>query len=141
MPPSFTIRSALAEDEEAVIGLWKACGLVVPHNDPSADFRLAHGKANSDILVYVEGGAFVGAVMVGHDGHRGWVYYVAAHPDYRRRGVGRRLMKQAEDWLREQGVRKIMLMVRDTNRSVVDFYEHIGYSIKPNVVMEKWLDK
>ena len=140
MSINLTLRPATADDKSTVVALWKDCGLVAPYNDPVADFRFARAKANSDVFVAVnETGMIVGSVMVGHDGHRGWPYYVSAHPDHRRRDIGRALMRQAENWLREQGILKIMLMVRDTNAQVVTFYERNGYKTKPNIVMEKWL--
>ena len=78
------IRSATLEDEAAIVALWQACGLTVPYNDPAQDFRFALGKANSDILVFDD---LSGSVMVGHDGHRGWLYYVSASwPDRRLKG-------------------------------------------------------
>ena len=46
--------------------------------------------------------------MVGHDGHRGWVYYLAVTAGARRRGLGRELMRASEDWLRARGVPKLV---------------------------------
>lgn len=135
-----TIRPATAADEQAVIALWHACGLVVPHNDPAVDFRFAKCGPNSDVLVGVaESGQIVGSVMVGHDGHRGWVYYVATSPATRGQGVGRRMMDAAEDWLRERGVAKLQLMIRETNTEVADFYSRLGFEKIPRIVMNKWL--
>lgn len=135
-----TIRPATADDEKSVIALWQACGLVVPHNDPAADFRFAKSGPSSDVLVGVnESGRIVGSVMVGHDGHRGWLYYVAADPDARGEGIGRKMVSVAEDWLRERGVRKVQLLIRETNVAVAKFYERIGYKAEPRVVMSRWL--
>ena len=82
----------------------------------------------------------IGSVMVGHDGHRGWVYYLAADPVQRRAGIGRALMRAAEDWLKARGVRKLELMVRSSNSAVLEFYGRIGYETEPVVVMSRWLD-
>lgn len=137
---SFTIKTAIADDEPSVVALWQACGLVVPHNDPGADFRFAKRGPNSDVLVGVdESGRIVGSVMVGHDGHRGWLYYVAADPDARGEGIGRQMIGAAEGWLRERGVRKVQLMIRETNTEVAKFYERVGYKTEPRVVMSRWL--
>jgi ribosomal protein S18 acetylase RimI-like enzyme len=139
---SLTVKSALAEDEPAVVALWHACGLVAPTNDPVADFRFAKAGPSSDVLVAVDAsGEIAGSVMVGHDGHRGWLYYVAASPASRGEGVGRQIVQAAEDWLRQQGVWKAQLLVRDTNTKVVSFYEHLGFEVSPRVVMSKVLGK
>lgn len=134
------LRSAAAEDEEAVVALWRACDLVASYNDPAADFHFARTGSCSDVLVGVtDAGEITGSVMVGHDGHRGWLYYVAARPTARSKGVGRQLVEAGEDWLRERGVVKVQLLVRETNTKVVTFYEHLGFEVAPRVVMSKWL--
>ena len=135
-----TIRSAAPDDEAAVVALWNACGLTVSYNDPVADFRFARAGACSDVLVGEdESGRISGSVMVGHDGHRGWLYYVASAPDVRGSGIGRQMVAAAEEWLRQRGVLKAQLMVRETNTKVVAFYERLGFEVAPRVVMGKWL--
>src|ERR1700733_9877505 len=135
-----TIRSAAADDEPAVIALWRACDLVASYNDPAADFAFAKAGACSDVLVGEdESGRIKGSVMVGHDGHRGWLYYVASDPAARGVGFGRQMVTAAEDWLRERGVVKVQLLVRETNTKVVSFYEHLGFEVAPRVVMSRWL--
>ncbi|WP_207460254.1 GNAT family acetyltransferase [Azospirillum sp. SYSU D00513] len=137
-----TIRSAVPEDEPGVVELWRACGLVASYNDPAADFRFAKAGACSDVLVGEdEAGRISGSVMVGHDGHRGWLYYVASAPHARGNGIGRHMVQAAEEWLRQRGVVKAQLLVRETNTKVVSFYEQLGFEVAPRVVMGKWLDK
>ena len=89
-----------------VIALWQACGLTRPWNDPAADIALARRGPNSTVLIGRDGDAIVATAMVGHDGHRGWVYYVATDPDRRAKGYGRAIMNAAEDWLRAAGIAK-----------------------------------
>lgn len=137
---TLTIRSATAADEAAVIDLWTRSGLVVSHNDPGTDFRFARGGPSSDVLVAVDADRrILGSVMVGHDGHRGWLYYVAVDPASRRRGLGRSLVAAAEHWLRARGIAKVQLMVRETNHEVAAFYARIGYDPMPRINMQKWL--
>ena len=139
---SLTVKSAVAGDEQEVVALWRACDLVASYNDPVADFRFAKAGPCSDVLVGVDvAGEVAGTVMVGHDGHRGWLYYLAAHPTSRSKGVGRRMVQAAENWLRQRGVVKVQLLVRETNTKVVSFYEHLGFEVAPRVVMSRWLGK
>ena len=135
-----SLRIATQTDESAVIAIWTASGLVTTYNDPSGDFRFATAGACSAVLVNEdEAGQINATVMVGHDGHRGWLYYVAVSPHMRRTGLGHAMVHAAEQWLRERGVVKAQLLVRETNTSVVAFYEHIGFEVTPRVVMGKWL--
>ena len=75
--------------------------------------------------------------MAGYDGHRGWVYYVAAHPEHRSRGLGGRLMRHAERWLEGLGAPKVMLMIREENEGVRRFYEGLGYEVERRTVMSR----
>jgi hypothetical protein len=87
----------------------------------------------------LDGDALVGTAMVGADGHRGWVYYVAVAPSHQRRGVGRLLLQGAESWLARRDVPKVQLMVRGTNTAARGFYERLGYDDARTVVLGRWL--
>src|SRR5271155_2533684 len=91
-------------DIGAVVTLWQRCGLTRPWNDPAADIAMARRGTNATILVGRAGEAIAASVLVGHDGHRGWVYYVAVDPAHRQKGYGRAIMNAAEDWLREASI-------------------------------------
>jgi ribosomal protein S18 acetylase RimI-like enzyme len=134
------IRAATSEDEAAVVDLWRVCGLVTSYNDPAADFAFARAGACSDVLVGVDDdGVIRASAMVGHDGHRGWFYYVASDPNSRGTGFGRQIVDAGESWLRQRGIAKVQLMVRETNTKVVAFYEHLRFEVTPRVVLAKWL--
>jgi ribosomal protein S18 acetylase RimI-like enzyme len=114
--------------------------LTRPWNDPAADIALARKGTNAAVLVGRDNGAIVASAMVGHDGHRGWVYYVVVDPDHRQKGFGRAVMDAAEDWLRTRGIAKLQLMVRPDNSKVQAFYESIGYDEQERIIYAKWLD-
>ncbi len=127
-------------DVEHVIALWQRCGLTRPWNDPASDIAFARRGANATILIGRADGALAATAMVGHDGHRGWVYYVAVEPELQGRDFGRAIMAAAEDWLRGQGVTKAMLMLRPDNVKVQAFYDKLGYEVQERVIYAKWLD-
>ena len=133
------ITDALATDEATVIALWRDAGLTRPWNDPAADFRMALAGPASAVLLACEGETLAGSVMVGFDGHRGWVYYLAADPARRGRGIGRALMDAAEAWLKARGCPKIQLMVRGDNAAARGFYAAIGYEVQDVVTLGKRL--
>ena len=127
-------------DVSGVIVLWQRCNLTRPWNDPASDIAFARKGANATILIGRADGAIIASALVGHDGHRGWVYYVAVDPDLQGRDFGRAMMAAAEDWLRQQGVEKVMLMVRADNTKVRAFYDKLGYDTQERVIYAKWLD-
>ena len=88
---------------------------------------------NSTVLIGRSGAAIVATAMVGHDGHRGWVYYVTVDPDHRAQGYGRAIMNAAEDWLLPGRHRQIAIAgaaderrsARSTSRSATPRQETI----------------
>lgn len=123
-----TIRPYALSDEDAVVSLWTLCGLVVPWNDPRKDIERKLAEQPDLFLVGLQGSDLVATVMAGYEGHRGWINYLAIHPDHRRRGLGWRMMDEADSALRRMGCPKINLQVRETNAGVLEFYRRIGFS-------------
>lgn len=132
--------AALREDQYLdAISLWEVTGLTRPWNDPMADLRRAMDSASSTVLGCSADGDLVATAMVGHDGHRGWVYYVAVAPHHQGHGLGRMMMNACEQWLIERGAVKVHLMIRTTNERVTGFYEALGYELSDVQVRAKWL--
>jgi len=115
-------------DTEPVVALWEACGLVRPGNDPRKDIARKLTVQPELFLVAEEEGGVAATVMVGYDGHRGWVNYLAVDPALRGRGLGRALMRRAEELLIERGCPKLNLQVRAGNEQVMEFYAALGYT-------------
>jgi ribosomal protein S18 acetylase RimI-like enzyme len=127
-------------DVATVVELWQRCGLTRPWNDPSADLAFARRGPNSAVLVGRRDGAIVATVMVGHDGHRGWFYYLGVDPPQQGRGFGRAMTQAGEAWLLARGVAKAQLMVRADNDRVRAFYQALGYGEQQRIIFAKWLD-
>jgi ribosomal protein S18 acetylase RimI-like enzyme len=127
-------------DFPAVIALWEEAGLTRPWNPPAADLQRALDTETSTVLCAVVTDRVVGTVMVGHDGHRGWVYYLAVAVAERGTGIGRSLMRAAETWLAQRGVVKVQHMVRESNTAVTGFYDRLGYADADVRVLAKRLD-
>ncbi len=136
---SVAIRRFGDGDLDAVVALWRACDLVMPYNPPVADIASCRAAPHSELFVAEVEGRLVATAMAGHDGHRGWLYYVAVEPARRGEGLGRRIVAHAETWLASLGVRKVNLIIRDTNLDVRSFYQRLGYAVEPRCVMARWL--
>jgi len=133
------IRPMRDDDIDQIIAVWRAAGVARPWNDPRRDIAFARRDEHSTILVAELDGRIVATAMVGEDGHRGWVYYVATDPAYRGKGLGKAVMTAAEAWLIARGVWKLQLLVREENTQVVDFYAQLGYRDTKTVCMQKIL--
>ncbi|WP_297721323.1 GNAT family acetyltransferase [Limnohabitans sp. Rim8] len=127
-------------DRSQVIELWRAVfGYEAAHNDPS--LSIAKKLAIKDDLFFVatDGLSVIGTVMAGYDGHRGWLYAVAVHPERRRSGLGDGLVRAAEDALNALGCMKVNLQLLASNEATADFYKSLGYTVEPRVSMGKVL--
>jgi ribosomal protein S18 acetylase RimI-like enzyme len=121
------IRPYHPDDTEVVVDLWEACALTRPWNDPHKDIARKLAIQPELFLVAEYEGVVVGTVMVGYEGHRGWVNYLAVSPAHQRKGLGRLLMQHAEAALRALGCPKLNLQVRHDNTAVRHFYAALGY--------------
>jgi ribosomal protein S18 acetylase RimI-like enzyme len=134
------IRPFEERDTEAVVALWEDCGLTRPWNDPHRDIQRKLTTQPELFLVGVsDDDAVIATAMIGFDGHRGWVYYLAVVEQRRGEGHARALMAEAERLLIELGCPKLMLMVRSDNTTVIDVYEKLDYVLETTVVMGKRL--
>jgi ribosomal protein S18 acetylase RimI-like enzyme len=133
------LREFADADEDAVVELWRRCGLTRPWNDPHEDVARKRRVQRELFLVGERDGRIVGSVMGGYDGHRGWVNYLAVDPALRRAGLGRALMAEVEARLRALGCPKLNLQVRNENTDALAFYERLGFSVDAVVSLGKRL--
>ncbi len=134
------IRPFQPYDEAAVVQLWKDCNLIVPSNDPLRDIRRKLRVQPELFLVGLASGELVASVMAGYGGHRGWLNYLAVAPRFRRQGIGRMLVAEAEARLRQMGCPKINIQIRTSNLAVIEFYKRIGFKPDEVVSMGKRLE-
>ena len=134
------IRPYQTNDEEAVIQLWTDCELVVPHNNPLWDIEQKLKVDPELFLVGEYNGKVIASCMVGYEGHRGWINYLAVSPEHQCKGYAREMMITAEQKLRKLGCPKINLQVRSTNAKVIEFYKRIGFTEDDVVSLGKRLE-
>ena len=134
------IRPFKPEEQNEVIALWQACGLVVPQNNPQRDIQRKLEVNPEWFLVGLLEGKIVAACMAGYEGHRGWINYLAVLPAFQRQGIATALVREVELLLRRAGCPKINLQIRETNTKVIRFYTKVGFLRDPVISMGKRLD-
>jgi ribosomal protein S18 acetylase RimI-like enzyme len=124
-----------------VIGLWRSCDLIRPWNDPNKEIARKLRVNPEWFLVAALGEEIVGSIMIGYEGHRGWINYLAVAAPFRRHGIGAQLMQKAETILRAVGCPKINLQVRVGNESELSrFYTSLGFRLDEVVCYGKRLE-
>src|SRR5262245_12975484 len=103
----FAIRVYPDYDHEDVVQLWNKAFPNVPHwNEHTVFIRRKRTVQPVRFFVAHAGGPVIGTVVAGYDGVRGWIYHLAVSQQYRRQGIARALMKQAEQSLLAMGCPK-----------------------------------
>ncbi len=121
-----------------VVALWQqAFGYDTAHNLPSLAIDKKLVVNDGLFFVATDKKTVIGTILAGYDGHRGWLYSVAVHTDYRRHGLGSSLVRYAEQALTALGCMKINLQIASGNDAVAGFYEALGYGVEPRISMGK----
>ena len=81
------------------------------------------------------------SIMIGYDGHRGSINFLAVDPNYARTGYGKILMAEAERFLLSIGCPKINFCFRTDNDNVVELYRQLGFAVEPVHLLGKRLIK
>ena len=132
-------RDYRRRDRKAVVELWKTCQLIQPWEEPEKHIN-RRIKVHEDLfLVGTIKDKIVGTVMGRCDENRGWVEYLAVHPLFRRKGIGRQLVNIIEEKLSKQGCSGMVLLIQQENSDATDFYRRIGYHTKSVTYLEKRL--
>jgi ribosomal protein S18 acetylase RimI-like enzyme len=130
MNQDIEIRPFRMDDLLDVIELWRSCGLIRPWNNPEKDIARKLRVNPEWFLVALCDRQLIGSIMIGYEGHRGWINYLAVAANLRQRGIGTQLMERAEKILRAGGCVKINLLVRIENEPELSrFYESLGFRL------------
>ncbi|MDP7045504.1 MAG: GNAT family acetyltransferase [SAR324 cluster bacterium] len=135
------IRPFQTEDEASVVSLWQLCELTVPWNNPYKDIARKLKVQPELFLVGMLDSLLIATVMGGYDGHRGWINYLAVHPDFQGQGYAQQVMENVESELRKRGCPKINLQIRSGNARVMAFYQKLGFTDDKALSMGKRLEE
>jgi ribosomal protein S18 acetylase RimI-like enzyme len=125
------IRPAGPADIPAVLSLWSDAAAPTTTDDPEAVGALLERDPGA-LLIAESSGRIVGSVIAAWDGWRGSVYRIAVAPPFRRRGLGRRLLHEAEDRLRRVGARRVHAIVVGTDPQALGFWEASDWVCQPS---------
>ena len=124
------VRIMTIEDYEGVYALWKKIkGFGIRSIDDSKEGVARFLKRNPTTSVVAEkDGRIVGSILCGHDGRRGCLYHVCVDEDYRRHGIGKRMVVFAMKALKEEKINKVSLIAFTENDIGNAFWNTIGWT-------------
>ncbi|MFC1887250.1 GNAT family N-acetyltransferase [Candidatus Cloacimonadota bacterium] len=117
------------DDYDLLISIWKAAGL--PYRPQGRDTRAniaEEVKSRKTIFLFCEfEGKTVGVILITNDGRKGWINRLAVIPEFRNKGIGTSLIKEAERLLADQGLGIITCLIEDYNQLSRDMFKSLGY--------------
>ena len=131
MTDEIILRRCLAVDIESVLELWQAAEASTSLTDTSQDLLRTINSGASSVILAQSGGSIVGSIIASFDGWRGNIYRLAVHPDHRRRGIARRLVSEAEVWLKNQGARRVGAVVEQDHPWATGFWDATEFVLEP----------
>ena len=130
------IRLMKIDDYEQVYELWMSCaGMGLNNLDDSKEGIVKFLKRNPDTCFVADvENVIVGAILVGNDGRRGYIYHTAVNPQYRNQGIAKNLVDTSVTALQKIGINKVALVVFDRNEAGNDFWDKMGFTVRNDLV-------
>ena len=129
------VRTMTIDDYEEVYALWNSIeGFVIRTMDDSFEGIEMFLKRNpTTSAVDVEDGKIVGAILCGHDGRRGCLYHVCVNKNYRRHGIGKKMVEFCLERLKEEKINKVSLNAFVTNKIGNAFWQRMNWTLRSDM--------
>ena len=137
---NIAIRHVTIDDYDEIYELWNSTEQSRRALNPVDDSREGIGRylkrnPTTCFLAYPEEDPrhVIGVILTGHDGRRGIIHHMCIHPEHRRQGIARVLLRNAEEALRAEGITKVFGLVFKDNETANRFWESQGYTLRTNL--------
>ena len=129
------IRIMDIQDYDKVYALWKTIkGFGIRSVDDSRESVERFLRRNpTTSVVAEEQGEIVGAILCGHDGRRGCFYHVCVKEEYRKHGIGKRMVQAAAEALKREHICKVSLNAFRTNEVGNRFWQSMGWTFRDDL--------
>ncbi len=130
------IRIMTIKDYEKVYKLWRSCagiGLNDLDDSKAGIEKFLYRNPDTCFVAEIEE-KIVGAVIVGNDGRRGYIYHAAVDKQYQNQGIGKCLVENAMSALKKIGINKVALVVFGKNETGNAFWEKMGFTFRDDLI-------
>lgn len=130
------IRTMKIEDYEKVYDLWiHTAGMGLNATDDSREGIAKYLLRNPNTCFVAEDNwKIIGVIMSGHDGRRGFIHHTAVKNEYRKQGIGKKLVDSALAALESEGIHKVALVAFEKNVSGNIFWEKTGFTARDDLI-------
>jgi len=135
----YRVERAQIIDLKPMLDLWSITpGLRGGASDEESKLKVFMERNPSTSLLLRTQDGLIGTVLGGFDGRRGYIYHLAVHPDYQRKGCGKVLLNQVISELKQLGALKIHLFAFNDNQAALGFYHHQGWELRQDIEVFSW---
>jgi ribosomal protein S18 acetylase RimI-like enzyme len=128
------VRVMVPEDWYGIAAVWENHEGTNPVDDTPEGLAKYLRRNPTTSFVAVDGDRIIGTILAGHDGRRGIFHHVSVLSEYQKQGVGKMLVDAAMKALRAEGINKVLLVVFDHNKNGNEFWEHMGFTTRPDLI-------
>lgn len=116
-------------DYEDAFKLWSnTSGMGLRSLDDSREGIESFLQRNPDTnFIYRIENELVGVILSGHDGRRGYIYHAVVHKKYQNKGIGKKLVNSVLVSLKNEGIKKVALVVYSNNDQGNKFWNSLGF--------------
>lgn len=130
------IRPMKLQDYEAVVALWKRAGLPFEPQgrDSRASIKRQIQKSGHLMLIAESDKKIIGTVFGSHDGRKGWINRLAIDPEFRRRGLAKRLIHKVEQTFYKEGIYIVAALIEEPNEPSMALFKELGYVERGEII-------
>ena len=137
---NLNIRPIQEGDKPYIIELWYRCSMFDRGGlDAENEFTVAKLLPRSQIFVAVDSGEIVAVVLGALSHTSGWIWDLAVDPSVQRNGIGKAMVRKAENWVRSEGGKRTMLFLQHQSDELHAFYSGLNYYNVTENIMNKSL--
>ena len=129
------IQPMTVDDYDEVRALWmtiRGFGIRTLDDSPADIRRFILRNPTTSVVARVED-RIVGSILCGSDGRQGSLYHVCVAREYRRSGIGTKLVGYCMQQLKLMGINKVSLIAFTRNDAGNAFWKQIGWTRKTDV--------
>ncbi len=123
------------ESYDEVVGLWRKAGIEIVSSDTIDEVTRVLNRNPDLFLIGRVQEKIIAVVMGTFDGRRGYVHHLAVDPDYQKMGFGKSIMEALIEQFRTKNIQKVHLFIEKTNKTVVEFYNNLGWDVREELIM------
>jgi len=130
----YEIQELLISDYDEIYSLWEKCEGVGLSDADSKESIERYIKRNEGMsFVARSNHRIIATILAGHDGRRGYIHHLAVDDDFRRNGIGRKLVSKSLERIAQEGINKSHIFVFKDNIRATKFWTNEGWNIRKDI--------